>query len=59
MFKIIGQYSGQESEVIDEVEELAEAMELELEYKMAFGADWEIWIEDTNRYSRPGARPLF
>ena len=59
MFKIIGQYTGQESEVLDETEELTEAMELELEYKIAYGADWEIWIEDTERYRQPGARPRF
>jgi len=59
MYKIVGQYSGQESEVLDETEEFDEATELQMEYQMAFGADWEIWIEDTNRYRRPGARPLF
>ena len=59
MFKIVGMYQDNDSEVLDETEEFDEATELQMEYQMAYGADWEIWIEDTNRYSRPGARPLF
>ena len=44
MYRIIGSYNGNQ-EVLDECESRKEALELVLEYKMAFGSSWVIFHE--------------
>ena len=53
MYKIMGKHNDC-TEEIDTADEWAEAIYLVDEYTMAYGSDWEIWIEDTlsNTYDR-------
>ena len=46
-FNIIGKYGkyGQK-EVVDEAETYEEAETYLYEYQMAFGSEWELWIEE-------------
>ena len=53
MYKIMGKHNDC-TEEIDTADEWSEAIYLVDEYTMAYGSDWEIWIEDTlsNTYDR-------
>lgn len=60
MFRIYGKYLGitakknfpvgGTTELIDEVETEKEARELKIEYMIAFGQDWSIWVEDSKYF---------
>ena len=45
MYKIMGKYDGT-TEEIDVADEWSEAIYMVDEYTMAFGSDWEIWVEE-------------
>jgi hypothetical protein len=45
MFIIMGTYQGK-TEEIDEFDTRAEAEQMLSEYRMAFGADWALWVID-------------
>lgn len=45
-FKIMGEYRGNREE-IDEAETKKEAEQLAREYRIAFGEDWRIWIDES------------
>lgn len=51
MFKIYGKYQGN-TEIIEEVDTEEEARELKVEYMIAFGPSWEIWIDEEKEYGR-------
>lgn len=44
-YKIMGRYRG-EVEEVDDCEDKREAERLAREYRIAFGEDWGIWIEE-------------
>lgn len=43
-YRIMGRYRGRKEE-IDRADSLREADRLLAEYRMAFGAEWELWVE--------------
>ena len=45
-YKIMGEYRGN-SEEVDEAETRKEAEHLAREYRISFGEDWRIWIEES------------
>ena len=45
MYKIMGKYNDC-TEEIDTADEWSEAIYMVDEYRMAFGSDWEIWVEE-------------
>ena len=45
MYRIVGQYRRGDIEDIDTAEGEAEAHYLATEYALAFGADWQVWVE--------------
>lgn len=44
MYKIIGVYQGSK-EIVDRFDTLEEAKEMLIEYKMAYGNDWRLYIK--------------
>lgn len=44
MYRIMGKYKGQ-TEEIDTAETEKEAQYLQGEYQLAYGAQWQVWIE--------------
>ncbi len=48
MFKIYGKFRGN-TELIDEVDTEEEAWKLRVEYMIAFGGSYEIWIEENEK----------
>lgn len=51
MFRVYGKYRGN-MELIEEVETEEEAKELKMEYMIAFGPSWEIWIYEDEEYGK-------
>lgn len=46
MYQIKGSYRGR-TETIDEFKDRTEAERCLAEYRIAFGADWTLWIEES------------
>lgn len=46
MFKIVGRYRYKRTEEIDSFDTREEAEATLIEYQLAFGAGWSLWIEE-------------
>jgi hypothetical protein len=58
--RIMGKYEGLAPEEIDTAETQEEAQTLLDEYKMAYGSEWQLWIEDEDdlRFYRYNPREI-
>ena len=45
MYKIYGRYDGEPKEIIDEFDTEEEASAMLKEYRMAYGYEWNLWIQ--------------
>ena len=45
-YKLMGKYNGQTEEIESDIKDMDDANYLLAEYQMAYGNNWEIWIEE-------------
>lgn len=49
MYKIYGKYPGVPQELIDEFDTEEEAKKMLIEYRMAYGHEWYLWIRNNKK----------